>query len=468
MINTPNSCEQYLGKRSVLDRLLEHPGFQNSISLEVKLPNAHADDADDSLSPTKYRNVIRKKQEIFNVRREAPNVKTEESETPRKSSLSTDDDSTPEPTLAKNLGKKRANWAAMNMYFHIFVAYNFNHVSITQELESHKGKPRSRKSRARDREIQRKDRQCPEFYNKLMLYVEKKKQQIRNNYDPLFESREINADQIYFDEAKESWRLRNPTGFPELDGEALDESIRTKRSTLYTRFDKREGNTPLFARSAQAARNQGLISFSESAGVEVVPEEDEEILRSYLQQKFGKQFNKHMPMLKTEKVRDPNYNMRESLELSGQYLAELYLLQTEQKAFIEQHLKNEKQPGVADHSTHRQTTVKIAALELDALTISNPQAFQDIQAFKQCCSQIIGVEELAITDIRVLKDRLVKTFNQLDKTIKLSFMEDLLEAIERLILTCRFELCIANIFVLLVRKGDITGNKYINPNLPQL
>jgi len=455
--STPN---QYLGKRSELDQVERPLGFQNSISLgavpsEAYLPLQNCCKGSTKLIESKLR-----KPQVPKIRQKPhPEVKIEEPMSPRKSSLSTDDDSNRDlGNFSAAQSKKRMNWSPLNVYFFIFMVYNYRHVS-KKDPAVPSGK--------------RKSRQNSAFYNELLVYLERKTLEIRMRFDPLFGQRE-EREVIQYNEADQCWKLYDQLGDQVTDEDLLSDILKKKKEVLYTRFDKREEEIDEFAIRAQAAQSTGELSFMEPTQVSSVPPAVEERLRVFLEKEFGSKFSKHKDMLDTSSVWDPNYDMRSRTDLAVRITERVYdFLQKMTPPFPTSQQKQEPQPGTRGKSQAKrsstcgsglvaQGTATQPSLFLKAGHESNPTKALEL---KKSCSAILDQHQMEMGELQHLTNTVIQNFDCLDNQSDVNMLHLISQASEHVLRMCQDELILANFFVMFVRQRKIRNNNFINPDL---
>src|SRR3990167_682664 len=478
MMNRQARSTSFLDKRSDSDPWLDQDRFQISISLGAPEANLQFIRSELTKRPAKIEDLVIKQQEIFKVSRpELIRPKLEPS-TPRKcSSLSTNDgdsyhDSSellPEPELKEDVDtesqkvtdKKRVNWSALNMYFFIFVVYNYKHVS-------------KKESSPKSKSQKRKHRQDFKFYDELLVYMELKSSEIRELYDPWFDCRE-GKDEASLNPHNLKWELRNPTHDQTTDDLELQNFIKKKKEVLYTRFDKREDECLILAEQAATARELGYLSFEDPDVVQCVPPEVEDVLQRFLEHECGSRFKRHLPMLDARSIWDPEYDLRSKLSQASNILIKTY----QESMKVEQLLQDLESAGFRPNGSRGLFHLKPAssARQQDGLLVvkvedtSNPTptpaaSNEKVRCFIEDCNKIMNCSSMEMSKLEYLRKKVVDGFYALDsRQDQVDVLDSFQRFSERSIFLCQNELTLANFFVMFVRMGEITNNKHINPVL---
>ena len=463
---------EYLGKRSETDQAERPLGFQNSISFgaipsEAYFPVQHCCNGSTKLIESKIG-----KPQVLQIQQQAgTEIKTEEPMSPRKSSLSTDDnsnrdlDSNQDLDSNRDLGdfsaaqdKKRVNWSALNVYFFIFVVYNYRHLSKKEPAVPF-GK--------------RKSRQDSAFYNELLVYLERKTLEIRLCFDPLFGQRE-EREGLHYDEDGKRWELYDELGAFVDDPTRLCEILKKKKEVLYTRFDKREEESYEFAKRAQAAKSRGQLSFDEPDHVSSVPQGVEEMLRVFLEKEFGSKFSKHKHMLDTSSIWDPNYDMRSRTYLATKITEKVYdFLQKITPPFPPTEEKHEPKSGTRKKSQIKRSPTQSFGMEAESMS-TPPSLFLKVaeesnpikvEEFEKSCSAILEQHQMEMGELQRLTNTVIQNFGSLDNQSNIIVLHLISQASEHVLRMCQDELILANFFVMFVRLRRIRNNKFTNPDL---
>lgn len=448
------NSNHFLGKRSDSDQVDSHYGFQNSITLGANLSQV---DLPFQVIRKSQKNTIRS--ELSNKRKHqlrpqlGQHIKYEDHFYQHQSSTSTDCDSGEDLNVAENSNtaddcnpakdKKRVNWSALNIYFFIFVVYNYKHLSKkTPSVPSGK----------------RKSRQEPEFYNELLIYLERKTAEIRRSSDPLFGLREEH-DPLQYNEVHKCWEFCDGTGNLIFDSDGLVEALKKKKEILYTRFDKREEESYEFAKRAEAAQLSGELSFLEPAQVSSVPPATEERLRQFLEQQFGSKFSKHKPMLDTTPIFSPDYDLVSQLGLATKVTFEVHHFLS---AFKDSQLPTE---ATADWPLKTPGSCSDPPSLHHKIMIGDTCKCPLVQDIKRDCSLIMAQHQMEMGELKRLISNVITNYGLLDNHSDSNMLTSIREASEHTIRMCQDELILANYFVMFVKQRIIRNNRYINPEL---